>query len=38
VCNVRIESADIGGSGVSEQKAMTMVCVVASGTAYKRAV
>lgn len=38
ICNVRIESADIGGSGVSEQKAMTMVCVVASGTAYKRAV
>lgn len=37
VCNVRIESADLGGSGVSEKKAVTMVCVVASGTAYKRA-
>lgn len=38
VCNVRIESADIGGSGVTEKKGVTMVCVVASGTAYKRAV
>lgn len=38
ICNVRIESADLGGSGESTQKAMTMVCVVASGTAYKRAV
>lgn len=36
ICNVRIESTDIGGSAATSKRVMTMVCVVASGTAYKR--
>jgi len=37
VCNVRLDTADIGGSGVSAEKVLTMATVLASGTAYRRA-
>jgi len=36
VCNVRFVSADVGGS-TSNRKGSTMVAIIASGTAYKRA-
>lgn len=35
VCNIRLDTVDIGKSGVNA-KGVTTVCVVASGTAYLR--
>lgn len=36
VCNVRIEGFDIAGSNQKSKKAMVLVTVLATGTAYKR--
>lgn len=37
ICNVRIEGFDVAGaSAKANNKAMVMVCVLATGTAYKR--
>lgn len=36
VCNVRIEGLDIAGSSQKANKAMVLVTVLATGTAYKR--
>ncbi len=35
VCNLRLDTADVGGSGVA--KGVVMVALMASGTAYRRA-
>ena len=37
VCNVRLEGFDIAGKGVSRKAGVTMVTVMATGTAYRRA-
>lgn len=36
VCNIRIEGYDIAGAGQSRGKAMVLVAIQVSGTAYKR--
>jgi uncharacterized protein YbjQ (UPF0145 family) len=35
VCNLRLDTADVGGSGIA--KGVVMVALMASGTAYRRA-
>ena len=35
VCNIRLDPADLGGTGV-RSKGMTTVAIVATGTAYRR--
>ncbi len=37
VCNIRLDTADIGGAAKGGNKAAAMVAVMASGTAYRRA-
>ncbi len=36
VCNVRMETADIGGAGMESRRGMTTVAMLAWGTAYRR--
>ena len=38
ICNIRFDSADIGGSAVEagKKKSMKMACCMVSGTAYRR--